>query len=119
MRVGHVNFSIDDVERARSFYEDVMGLAPAPRPAEAGRAGLWFDLGAAELHLSVEENPRNAESKRHVAFELDAGEDLDGLRARFQAAGVPIEEGRQMTGMRRFFVRDPAGNRLELYRREG
>jgi catechol 2,3-dioxygenase-like lactoylglutathione lyase family enzyme len=111
-RIAHVNLSVDDVERARRFYGELLGLAPAPRPADAGRAGCWFRLGDVELHLSLEAGADNAGSCRHVAFEAV---DLDALRARLEAADVPVEEARPIAGVRRFFVRDPAGNRLELY----
>jgi catechol 2,3-dioxygenase-like lactoylglutathione lyase family enzyme len=111
-RVAHVNLSIDDVEAARRFYGDLLGLSAAPRPVDAGRPGCWFRLCDVELHLSLEEGADNAHSRRHIAFEV---EDLDELRSRFVAAGVAIEEARPMAGVRRFFVRDPAGNRLELY----
>jgi catechol 2,3-dioxygenase-like lactoylglutathione lyase family enzyme len=111
-RVAHVNLSVDDVERARAFYGGLLGLEDAPRPADAGRAGCWFRLGDVELHLSLEPGADNAASKRHVAFEV---EDLDAARLRISAAGVAIDDGRQLAGVRRFFVRDPAGNRLELY----
>jgi catechol 2,3-dioxygenase-like lactoylglutathione lyase family enzyme len=113
-RIAHVNLSIDDVEAARRFYGDVLGLAPATRPADAGRAGCWFTLGDVELHLSLEPGADNARSKRHVAFEVT---DLDGLRARLLAHAVPLEEGRPMAGVRRFFARDPAQNRVEFYER--
>ena len=111
-RVAHVNLSVDDVDLARAFYGDVLGLEPAPRPADAGRAGCWFRLGDVELHLSEEQGADNAASKRHVAFEVA---DLDGARAHLEAAGVAIDDGRQLPGARRFFVRDPAGNRLEIF----
>jgi len=111
-RVAHVNLSIDDVGAARAFYGELLGLAPLARPADAGRSGCWFAIGDVELHLSLEVGADNAGSKRHVAFEVG---DLAALRARLEAAGVAIEAGRPMEGVERFFVRDPAGNRLELY----
>jgi len=107
-----VNPSIDDVEKSRAFYRDVLQLSEAPRPADAGRAGCWFQLGGVELHLSQEPGADNARSKRHVAFEVD---DLGRARDRLQKAGAPIEDGRPISGIRRFFTRDPSGNRLELY----
>jgi catechol 2,3-dioxygenase-like lactoylglutathione lyase family enzyme len=110
-RVAHVNLSVDDVEAARRFYGELLGLAPAPRPPDAGRAGCWFRLGELELHVSLESGADNPRSKRHVAFETDA---LDELRARLAAADVPLEEGRPIAGLRRFFARDPSGNRLEF-----
>lgn len=111
-RLAHVNFSIDDVAAAQAFYAGVLGLEPAPRPTDAGRPGGWFRLGPVEIHLSVDEHNDAARSKRHVAFEV---EDLAGWRAHLAAAGVAIDEGRPMPGVRRLFVRDPSGNRLELF----
>src|SRR5438445_13315288 len=101
IRIAHVNLSIDDVEKARAFYRDVLGLAEAARPADAGRAGCWFALGAVELHLSLDQSNDNAASKRHVAFEVD---DLDSARQRIARAGAAIDEGRPIPGLRRFFT---------------
>lgn len=112
LRVAHVNLSIDDVEASRRFYGELLGLSAATRPADAGRPGCWFRVGDVELHLSMEEDADNARSRRHVAFEVA---DLDALRARFNAAGVTLEAGRPVAGVNRFFVRDPAGNRLEFF----
>ena len=112
MRVAHVNLSINDVDAARRFYGEILELEPTARPSDAGRPGCWFRLGAVELHLSLEENADNARSKRHVAFEVD---DLDAIRDKLIRAHAPIEEARPIEGIRRFFTRDPAGNRLELY----
>jgi catechol 2,3-dioxygenase-like lactoylglutathione lyase family enzyme len=114
LRVGHVNLSIDDVDAARAFYGELLGLAQAPRPPDAGRPGCWFSLGDVELHLSLEAEADNESSRRHVAFEVA---DLEALRARFEVAGLDIEPGRTVKGVERFFVRDPAGNRLEMYAR--
>ena len=114
-RVAHVNLSVDDVERARAFYGDLLGLPPAPRPASAGRAGCWFHAGTGvEIHISEEHGTDNHTSKRHVALVVDDG-DLDALRDHLARAGVPLEEdARPLPGVRRFFARDPAGNRIEL-----
>jgi catechol 2,3-dioxygenase-like lactoylglutathione lyase family enzyme len=116
-RVAHVNLSVDDVDAAARFYGQVMGLSPAPRPSDAGgRAGCWFRVGEFEVHIAAEPGAANAQSKRHVAFEV---EDIGAARRRFEDAGYAIEEGRPVPGVRRFFVRDPAGNRLELYDTSG
>ena len=114
MRFAHVNLSVDDVEAARRFYGEMLALEPAPRPADAGRPGCWFRLGEVEVHLSEEKGAGNAKSKRHVAFEV-ASTELDGIRSRLAQSGVAIEEARPIAGVRRFFARDPAGNRLEFF----
>ncbi|MBX3466533.1 MAG: VOC family protein [Planctomycetes bacterium] len=113
LRLGHVNLSVPDLAAARAFYGDLLGLEPAPRPADAGvRPGCWFRLGEQELHVSEEPGADGSSSRRHVALEVD---DLAAARARLLAAGLTLEEGRPLPGLARFFARDPGGNRLELY----
>lgn len=116
LRIAHVNLSIDDVDAARAFYGELLGLAALARPADAGRSGCWYAVGDLEIHLSLEEGADNRSSKRHLAFEVD---DLAALRARLSSAGVAIDDRSPMQGVDRFFVRDPAGNRLEFTVRTG
>ena len=111
-RIAHVNLAVTDVDAARQFYAEVLGLTEIPRTEGQRRPGAWFQLGAVELHLSLEPEPRNAESKRHVAFEV---RDLEALRDHLEEKGVRLEEGSPVVGVRRFFARDPAGNRLEFF----
>jgi hypothetical protein len=40
--------------------------------------------------------------------------DVAGLRARLQSAGIATEDGRPAP-WKRFFARDPFGNRLEIH----
>ena len=63
------------------------------------------------MHLSVAENCGGADSHQH--FGLGCG-DIDGLRARLEAAGVVIENGPKVP-CKRFFVHDPFGNRIEIH----
>jgi catechol 2,3-dioxygenase-like lactoylglutathione lyase family enzyme len=113
LRVAHVNLSVHALEPARAFYGDLLGLEVAPRPEDAGvRPGCWFRVGAVEIHVSEEPGVDNASSRRHVAFEV---EDLADARERLVAAGFGLEDGRPLPGVERFFVRDPSGNRIELY----
>lgn len=111
-RLGHVNLSVDDIEAARRFYRDLLDLPPIAKPPGAGRRnGCWFLVGDVELHIS-EEVADNASSLRHIAFEVD---DLAAARQRLAAGGCEIDDSRAGTEVRRFFVRDPAGNRIEIY----
>ena len=113
LRLNHVQLAmpLGLEEQARRFYSDVLGLYEIPKPSGlAGRGGAWFDLGGAQLHLGVEADFRPAK-KAHVAFDVA---DLDALAARCQAAGYEPRPDNRVPGMRRFFVDDPFGNRLEL-----
>jgi catechol 2,3-dioxygenase-like lactoylglutathione lyase family enzyme len=118
LRLNHVQLAMPQglENQARGFYGDVLGLREIRKPVElAARGGAWFDLGGAQLHLGVEAEFRPAR-KAHVAFDVD---DLDALAARCQAAGYAPRADDKIPGIRRFFVDDPFGNRLELVEARG
>ena len=99
---------------ARRFYSELLGLAEVKKPASLGdRGGVWFACGDQQLHCGVE--PAAARSRRHPALLTD---DLETLRSRLLASGVPIAEDRQIPGFRRFYAEDPFGNRIELLQRD-
>ena len=98
-------------EQARHFYGDLLGLEELPKPAVLrARGGCWFRAGAQELHVGVEEEFAPAR-KAHPAF---AVEDLDAIGRRLRAAGYETRDDDSIPGVRRFYVEDPFGNRLEL-----
>jgi catechol 2,3-dioxygenase-like lactoylglutathione lyase family enzyme len=110
-RITHINLVVEDVEAARRFYGEVLGLAEIARAEGASRPGVWYRLGDLEVHIAYEAAPRNADSTRHFAIEVA---DLDAARAALERVGAPIEPARPLPGLRRFFTRDPSGNRIEL-----
>ena len=114
MYLSHINLTMPQHSEAiaRVFYSGHLGLRELPRPEGVDvRGGLWFDAGGLVLHLSVEEQRMGADTQRH--FGLGCG-DVDGLKARLKAAGVEIEEGPPVA-WKRFFIRDPFGNRIEIH----
>ena len=96
---------------ARAFYGALLGLEELPKPAVlAARGGCWFRVGAQELHVGVEE-PFVAARKAHPGLVVD---DLAGVRARLEAAGIAVRDDVELPGVRRFHADDPFGNRLEF-----
>jgi catechol 2,3-dioxygenase-like lactoylglutathione lyase family enzyme len=96
---------------ARAFYGDILGLPELTKPANlAVRGGVWFRLGAQQLHLGVEGDFRPAK-KAHPAFLV---RDLARLRARLEQSGFKPYEDEPLAGYKRCYVADPFGNRLEL-----
>jgi catechol 2,3-dioxygenase-like lactoylglutathione lyase family enzyme len=113
LRINHVQLAMPRglENEARRFYGEVLGLREIPKPpALAARGGVWFELGDAQLHLGVDADFRPAK-KAHVAFEVA---DLDSAIVRCQAAGYEPRSDDNIQGLRRFFVDDSFGNRLEL-----
>ena len=100
-------------EKARPFYEGLLGLPEKPKPPElAGRGGCWFESDKVRLHCGVEDPFRPAR-KAHIAFRVD---NVAVLAARARQSGFEVVEDRALPGHERVFIFDPFGNRLEFLR---
>lgn len=94
---------------ARRFYGELLGLRELEKPGPLReRGGVWFAVGAQQLHVGVEEAFAPAR-KAHPALRAD---DLESLAQRLEDAGHPVRWDDAVPG--RFFTDDPFGNRLEL-----
>jgi catechol 2,3-dioxygenase-like lactoylglutathione lyase family enzyme len=115
----------DDLAAAEAFYAGVIGLDPFAR---AEGRHVFFRCGPGVFLVfapsvtasapgavgGVPVPAHGAVGPGHVAFAIDDGA-LGAWRARLDAAGVPVEaEISWPRGGRSLYVRDPAGNSVEL-----
>ena len=110
----HVNVTVSAEleEAAKHFYGELLGLTQVPKPAAARQTGAWYQIGANQLHLSVDDEAQGPLSSRHVCFNVS---NLAEAEKRFRVAGLEIiPDPRPVPGTERFYVRDPAGNQLEI-----
>ncbi len=112
----HASLLVADLDRARAFYEGVLGLSPSPARPDLKFPGVWYAAGAGQIHLINQPNPDPVAGRpehggrdRHTALGVRGWE---ALRARLDAAGLAYTLSR--SGRRALFVRDPDGNALEL-----
>lgn len=118
MNLSHVNVSMPQggEGRAREFYTGLLGLREIPKPEPLRvRGGVWFDADGLDIHLSVEEKPFGPDAQRHFGLECA---DVEGLQTKLKTGGVATEDGRPAP-WKRFFVRDPFGNRIEIHEAGG
>ena len=114
LELNHIALHVADLERSVTFYREVLGLVPIPRPA-FDFPGAWFQLGAAqELHLiggrSSETNSHNRGN--HWALMID---DLDAWEADFRARGIDYLPRRtRPDGAYQIYLVDPDGHYIEL-----
>jgi len=98
-------------DAARRFFGELLGLEELEKPeALRSRGGVWFRVGAQQLHVGVDADFSPAR-KAHPAFTVS---DYDELRDRLRAAGVEVTDDGSIPGIRRCYVADPWGNRIEL-----
>src|SRR5690606_31295158 len=113
LAIDHVQLAMPEggEDRAREFYAGVLGLSEVPKPAPlAVNGGAWFRSGEVELHLGREHDFRPAR-KAHPALVV---RDLDRLAVTCRAYGTDVTWDEHYPGVRRFYVDDPFGNRLEI-----
>jgi catechol 2,3-dioxygenase-like lactoylglutathione lyase family enzyme len=98
-------------EEARRFFGGLLGLEELEKPEPLrARGGVWFRVGAQQLHVGVEQAFARAR-KAHPAF---GAARYDELLERLGTAGVEVEHDETIPGVRRCYVADPWGNRIEL-----
>lgn len=114
-----------DVENARTFYGDMLGLqVDGERPEIKGIPGLWMNLEAGrrveQIHIMGAEgrSPRARSDKEdptlpHIAL---AVEDIDAARRELDARGVWYWQIGGLVGANsdQVFMQDPFGNVIEL-----
>ncbi len=94
------------------FYSQVLGLTEITKPEDLQtNGGAWYVLGNIQIHISTEQQANNAVSRRHICFQVD---NLEAFAKHLQAHGVEIINGQPIPFTKRFFIRDPGGNRLEI-----
>lgn len=98
-------------DAARRFFGELLGLAELEKPESLkSRGGVWFRVGAQQLHVGVEAAFSPAR-KAHPAFSVSGYVELQN---RLRAAGVEVVDDDSIPGLRRCYVADPWGNRIEL-----
>lgn len=124
MRIEHIAMYVEDLERAKDFFETYFGAAPGPlyhNPKTDFRSYfLRFSDGA---RLEIMHRPAMEEAKAqvrtgfiHLAFSLGSKEAVDALTRRMKADGYPVISGPRTTGDGYYesCLLDLEGNQIEL-----
>ncbi len=109
----HTTIVVRDLDNARWFYGQVLGLRELERTSDITRPGMWFDCNNAQLHIVVANESLPVPAQRHFALEV---EDFDDTVEVLQKHGVRITRGPGKRGDGSNFLTcvDPEGNTLEI-----
>jgi catechol 2,3-dioxygenase-like lactoylglutathione lyase family enzyme len=109
--VDHVNVTTpaELEEDVLSFYETCLGLERIKKPIGTRPSGAWFRAGSAEIHVSIDEH--NPQRDSHFGLVVS---NFDATVEHIRDAGCHIEQAHPIPGRERCFIRDPAGNLVEL-----
>lgn len=104
------NLASEDCGRAAAFYRDVLGLDLL---MDHGWIVTYGSTAKMAIQLSVAEQGGSGTPVPDLSIEVD---DLDEALRRVRHAGYAIEYGPALEpwGVRRFYVRDPLGKRVNI-----
>jgi catechol 2,3-dioxygenase-like lactoylglutathione lyase family enzyme len=109
--VQHVTWEVRPqvVEPCIAFYE-LLGFRRVEPPPTLRDRAAWVERDGTQVHLLFVEEPTTL-PHGHVAVVVD---DYDAAFAALERAGHAPERRRQHWGSPRLYVRDPAGNLVEV-----
>lgn len=119
--VGHVHLKVADLERAITFYRDVLGFELMQRFGDAaaflGAGGYHHHIGLNTWHSKGGTPPANGHTGLyHSAFLYPDRPSLGAVIKRVQEAGIPLDGAADHGVSEAVYLRDPDGNGVELYR---
>lgn len=109
--IQHVTLEIapERIPDCLSFYA-LLGFREIEPPSTLRERAAWLERGATQIHLMRVDEPV-ALPRGHVAVVV---EDWASTLTRLRDAGHEVEPRREHWGSPRAYVRDPAGNLVEL-----
>lgn len=114
-RLGNVNVFVRDIEQAKQFYVEGMGLI---EDKERSHPPTFVLLQAGDCMLTLQDAsaPTAAlEASRGIELGFEVA-DIEAVRTRLAAWGVPVSEVQHMGWGAGFDAVDPEGHRLTIYR---
>lgn len=108
-------YPVQDMARARAFYEGVLGLVPATVHDIPDGAWTEYELGAGAFALCQYPGWNPSADGASIALEM---EDFDSAIAELKARGVPFKMEPFPTPVCRMaYVFDPEGNTICIHQR--
>ena len=120
VRIGHVHLKVVDLDRALSFYRDVLGFELTQR---YGRQAAFLSAGGYHHHIGLNTweseggtpPPPGTTGLYHVAIVYPTRAELADALRRLVKAGIPLEGASDHGVSEALYLRDPDGNGVELY----
>lgn len=117
--VGHVHLKVSDLERARQFYVDVLGMnvtASAPGALFFSFSDYHHDIAINTWHSEGGAPPQPSSTGLfHAALRVPDRKELARVVRRLTEAGVPIQGASDHLVSEAIYLADPDGNGIEIY----
>ncbi|HLZ73109.1 MAG TPA: VOC family protein [Dehalococcoidia bacterium] len=117
-RVGHIVIKMRDLEAAKGFYRDILGM----KIATESERGVFFRFDEYHHDIAVFKVSENAELPKadqvglaHMALVIDSFDSLVRMYRRLKEHGVDVDHTTDHAFTKSIYCRDPEGNMVEIY----
>ena len=119
-RIGHVHLKVADLERAITFYRDVLGFEVTQR---MGNSAAFLSAGGYHHHIGLntwesyggQAPAAGTTGLYHLAIVYPTRAELGDALRRLLQARVPLDGASDHGVSEALYLRDPDGNGVELY----
>lgn len=119
-KIGHVHLKVSDLDKALSFYKDLLGFEITQR---YGTQAVFLSAGGYHHHLGLntwyskngKPAPANTTGLFHTAILYPTRKDLAVAVKRLIDAGYPLTGASDHGVSEAIYLNDPDGNGVELY----
>jgi catechol 2,3-dioxygenase len=120
VRIGHVHLKVANLDRALSFYCDVLGFQLTQR---FGREAAFISAGGYHHHIGLNTwesqggspPPRGSTGLYHLAILYPTRAELADALRRLERAGIALDGASDHGVSEALYLRDPDENGVELY----
>ncbi|HEY1922682.1 MAG TPA: VOC family protein [Tepidisphaeraceae bacterium] len=120
VQIGHVHLKVSDLQRALTFYRDVLGFQVQQR---MGNQAAFISAGGYHHHIGLNTwesegaspPPAHSTGLYHLAILYPTRALLADALRRLIKAGIPLDGAANHGVSEALYLRDPDGNGVELY----
>ncbi|MEJ7694748.1 VOC family protein [Daejeonella sp.] len=119
-RIGHIHLKVADIERALSFYHELLGFEITQR---YGDQAVFISAGGYHHHIGLNTwyskngppAPKHSSGLFHTAILYSERKELAAILKRLLDAGYPLTGASDHGVSEALYLDDPDGNGVELY----
>jgi catechol 2,3-dioxygenase-like lactoylglutathione lyase family enzyme len=120
VQLHHVSINVTDLEKAKLFYGEVLGLREIDRP-DLGFPGTWYEIGGTKQQIHLLQVPKSQTLRENQEINTREGHFAFRINNYYETIQYLHDKGVEIitrpdskTGFAQIYCSDPDGNIIEF-----